>query len=249
VVPLQHVLALRRRPAAVPAQGSSWPHPSAPSTRATTGIARNSRTSFGRTEDRPDLIEKCCRLSALWKRILLDNGWFRTLTRPDVELVTDPIDHLAREGIVAADGKLRLPISSSSRPASRSRKWLRGSISPARRQAPGRHLGRRQSDRLSRLTVPDFPILLHARPNTGPAHGGSVIFQSECQSRYITLVCRHDRARIAAIDVRKRSTTSMSASRSRARADDLDPSGMTTYYRNSRAGCFRDAMAIRDYWK
>jgi 4-hydroxyacetophenone monooxygenase len=50
------------------------------------------------------------------KRILLDNNWFKTLTKPNVELVTDKIDHFARDGIVASDGKLRLRTSSSSRP-------------------------------------------------------------------------------------------------------------------------------------
>ena len=41
-------------------------------------------------------------------------------------------------------------------------------------------------------------------PNSGPAHGGSVIFQSECQSRYIT-ACLVDMIEhgIAAIDVRQ----------------------------------------------
>ncbi len=41
-------------------------------------------------------------------------------------------------------------------------------------------------------------------PNSGPAHGGSVIFQSECQSRYISAcladMIEHD---VAAIDVRQ----------------------------------------------
>ena len=48
-------------------------------------------------------------------------------------------------------------------------------------------LGQRQSDRLSRPDRAGFPeLLLMLGPNSGPAHGGSVIFQSECQSRYIS---------------------------------------------------------------
>jgi len=34
------------------------------------------------------------------KRILLDNSWFKTLTRDHVELVTDTIDHFDQSGIV-----------------------------------------------------------------------------------------------------------------------------------------------------
>ena len=57
---------------------------------------------------RPDLIEKCVPTYPPYgKRILLDNNWFRTLTKPNVELVTDKIDHFAKDGIVASDGKLR----------------------------------------------------------------------------------------------------------------------------------------------
>ena len=58
------------------------------------------------------------------------------------------------------------------------------------------------------LTVPDFPnFFVMLGPNSGPAHGGSVIFQSECQSRYITacLVEMIERD-IAAIDVKPGST-------------------------------------------
>ena len=54
------------------------------------------------------------------------------------------------------------------------------------------------------FTVPDFPnLFLMLGPNSGPAHGGSVIFQSECQSRYISacLVAMIEQG-LAAIDVR-----------------------------------------------
>jgi 4-hydroxyacetophenone monooxygenase len=67
-------------------------------------------TNFIHSElkDRPDLIEKCVPTYPPYgKRILLDNNWFKTLTKPNVELVTDRIDHFAHDGIVASDGKLR----------------------------------------------------------------------------------------------------------------------------------------------
>ena len=47
------------------------------------------------------------------------------------------------------------------------------------------------------LTVPEFPnFFCMLGPNSGPAHGGSVIFQAECQSRYISaclvqMISRH----------------------------------------------------------
>lgn len=41
------------------------------------------------------------------KRILFDSGYLRALTRPNVELVTDPIDRLTADGVVTADGAHR----------------------------------------------------------------------------------------------------------------------------------------------
>jgi 4-hydroxyacetophenone monooxygenase len=38
------------------------------------------------------------------RRPVVDNGWYRALTRDDVELITDPIDHLTSDAIVTADG-------------------------------------------------------------------------------------------------------------------------------------------------
>jgi 4-hydroxyacetophenone monooxygenase len=102
------------------------------------------------------------------------------------------------------------------------------------------------------LTVPGFPnFFCMLGPNSGPAHGGSVIFQSECQSRYIT-GCLVDMIEhgIAAIDV------SQEAHDRYVREVDQEHQqliwthpGMTTYYRN-RAGRVFSAMPWRfvDYW-
>jgi 4-hydroxyacetophenone monooxygenase len=86
-----------------------WPHPERAVNKGN-DRHRQELTEFIHTElkDRPDLIEKCVPTYPPYgKRILLDNGWFKTLTQPDVELVTDGIDRFARDGIVTADGKLR----------------------------------------------------------------------------------------------------------------------------------------------
>ncbi len=99
------------------------------------------------------------------------------------------------------------------------------------------------------LTVPDFPnFFTMLGPNTGPAHGGSVIFQAECQSRYITacLIEMIER-RIAAIDVDAGGARRLRRQgRSRARADDLDASRHVDLLPQSPwPGVLRDALAIR----
>jgi 4-hydroxyacetophenone monooxygenase len=203
---------------------------------------------------RPDLIKKCVPTYPPYgKRILLDNNWFRTLTKPNVELVTDPIDHFAGEGIVTADGQLHkhdiIVISTGFKVTEMAARLnITGRDGKNLKQAwandnPTAYLG---------LTVPDFPnLFLMLGPNSGPAHGGSVIFQSECQSRYISaaLVEMIEQG-LAAIDVRQdvhdRYIRDVDAEHEQL---IWSHPGMTTYYRNKQGRVF-SAMPWRfvDYW-
>jgi 4-hydroxyacetophenone monooxygenase len=233
-----------------------WPHPDRAVNKGN-DRHREELTDFILSElrERPDLIEKCVPTYPPYgKRILLDNNWFKTLTKPNVELVTDRIDHFARDGIVGSDGKLRLAdiivistgfkvseMAARLNISGRDGKNLRAAWAD---DNPTAYLG---------LTVPDFPnLFLMLGPNSGPAHGGSVIFQSECQSRYISAclveMIEHG---IAAIDVR------YDAHDQYIRQVDAEHEqliwthpGMTTYYRNSQGRVF-SAMPWRfvDYWK
>ena len=234
----------------------AWPHPDRAVNKGN-DRHRQELTDFILSElkDRPDLIEKCMPTYPPYgKRILLDNNWFKTLTRPNVELVTDKIDHFAAEGIVTTDGTSRLHdvivISTGFKVSEMAARLnIIGRDGKNLKQAwrddnPTAYLG---------LTVPDFPnLFLMLGPNSGPAHGGSVIFQSECQSRYISAclveMIEND---IAAIDVYP------DAHDEYIRNVDAEHEqliwthpGMTTYYRN-RSGRVFSAMPWRfvDYWK
>src|SRR5690606_31793114 len=140
-------------------------------------------------EGRPDLIARCVPTYPPYgRRILLDNNWFRTLRKPNVDLVTGKIDHIARDGSEPAAGEMHpadviagptglkvIEMAARLNITGRAGKTLRDAWAG---ENPTAHLG---------LTVPDFPnLFVMLGPNTGPAHGGSVIFQAECQSRYIT---------------------------------------------------------------
>jgi 4-hydroxyacetophenone monooxygenase len=57
------------------------------------------------TDGRQDLIDKLVPDYAPFsRRPVVDNGWYRALTRDDVELVTDPIARFTPKGIETADG-------------------------------------------------------------------------------------------------------------------------------------------------
>jgi 4-hydroxyacetophenone monooxygenase len=203
---------------------------------------------------RTDLIEKCVpSYPPYGKRILLDNGWFRTLTKPKVELVTDPIDHITKDGIVTADGTLRAAdviVVSTGFKVTEMAARLNISGNDGKQLAdawaddnPTAYLG---------LTVPEFPnFFCMLGPNSGPAHGGSVIFQAECQTRYITgcLVEMIEQG-IAAIDVRREAHDDY-IRKVDAEHEQLiwTHPGMSTYYRNKHGRVF-SAMPWRfvDYW-
>jgi 4-hydroxyacetophenone monooxygenase len=233
----------------------NWPHPDRAVNKGN-DRHREELTDFILSElkGRPDLIEKCVPTYPPYgKRILLDNGWFRTLTKPNVELVTDKIDHFARQGIVTSDGKLRpadiIVVSTG----------FKVTEMAARLNIAGRD-GKRLADAWAGdnptaylgLTVPNFPnFFTMLGPNSGPAHGGSVIFQAECQSRYIT-ACLVDMIEhgIAAIDVRQEvhDRYVREVDQEHEQLIWTHP-GMTTYYRNSKGRVF-SAMPWRfvDYW-
>jgi 4-hydroxyacetophenone monooxygenase len=233
----------------------AWPHPDRAVNKGN-DRHRQELTDFILSElkDRPDLIEKCVPTYPPYgKRILLDNGWFRTLTKPNVALVTDAIDRFGRDGIVTADGQSRpadiiviatgfkvTEMAARLNITGRDGKTLRAAWA---NDNPTAYLG---------LTVPDFPnFFCMLGPNSGPAHGGSVIFQSECQSRYISacLVDMIERG-VAAIDIRPDVLDDY------VRKVDTEHEamiwthpGMTTYYRNKSGRVF-SAMPWRfvDYW-
>ncbi len=140
-------------------------------------------------DDDPDLIAKVVPdYPATGKRTLQDNGsWLRTLTQDHVDLVRTGIDHIEADAVVTEDG-VRHPadviVYATGFHANRVL-WpmdIRGRDGADLRtlwgERPAAYLG---------ITVPGFPNLFCMYgPGTNLAHGGSLIFHSECQMRYIT---------------------------------------------------------------
>ncbi len=139
--------------------------------------------------DDPELIAKVVPdYPATGKRTLQDNGsWLRTLTRDNVELVRTGIDHIEPDAIVTVDGeryecdvivyatgfhanRVLWPMEITGRDGTDLR-TLWG-------ERPAAYLG---------ITIPGFPnFFCMYGPGTNLAHGGSLIFHSECQMRYIS---------------------------------------------------------------
>ncbi len=140
-------------------------------------------------DDDPDLLAKVIPdYPATGKRTLQDNGsWLRTLTRDNVELVRTGIDHIEPDAVVTVDGE-RYPadvlVYATGFLASRILFPMqilgRGGVDLRELwgERPAAYLG---------ITIPEFPnFFCMYGPGTNLAHGGSLIFHSECQMRYIT---------------------------------------------------------------
>lgn len=166
-----------------------WPHPERAMNR-TNDRHRAEMTRHIEAELAGDtaLLAKCQPdYPPFGKRILLDNGWYKTLRRDNVELVTDAIERIVDDGVVTADGQQRshdiiVQASGFQTTQMTARLGVVGcdGIDLADVWAdddPRAHLG---------ITVPGFPnMFVMLGPNTGLGHGGSTVFMSECQARYI----------------------------------------------------------------
>jgi 4-hydroxyacetophenone monooxygenase len=139
--------------------------------------------------DKPELAAKVVPdYPATGKRTLQDNGsWLKTLTRDNVELVRTGIDHIEADAVVTEDGH-RYPadiIVYATGFEHTKMLWpmiIRGRegeiLSERWGERPSAYLG---------ITIPGYPNFFCMNgPGTWLASGGSLIFHSECQMRYIS---------------------------------------------------------------
>ena len=139
------------------------------------------------------------------KRMLRDSNWYSALTRDNVDLVTGPVKEITAHGVIDQDGaehpadviilatgfKAQMPL------------WpmhvegTRGTIRDAwGEDNPRAFLG---------ITVPHFPnMFILYGPNTNGGHGGSAVYNSECQVRYTMQALREMIEReLDAVEVRE----------------------------------------------
>ena len=124
---------------------------------------------------------------ATGKRTLQDNGsWLRTLTRDNVELIRTPIARIEPDAVVTDDG-VRHPVDvivyATGFHANRVL-WPM-TITGRDSRVLAEQWGERPTAYLG-ISVPGFPnFFCMYGPGTNLASGGSLIFHSECQMRYI----------------------------------------------------------------
>ena len=187
------------------------------------------------------------------KRILVDNGWFSTLRRDNVALETDAIARIVPQGVelrsgavIAADVIILATGFQASGLLGDVQVRGRDGITLAERWGhddPRAYLG---------MSAPGFPNLFFLYgPNTNLGHGGSIIFQSECQVRYVTgclaqLLERGARQLECRADVHDAYNAKVDAAHERM---IWTHRGMSTYYRNSAGRVVTNSpWRMVDYW-
>lgn len=167
----------------------AWPHPE----RAINKHNDKHREYFANyikaeLGDRQDLLPHVMPdYPAFGKRMLMDNGWYRTMTRDNVTLVNDAITEVDGNAVVTADGRRHevdilvvctgfdaVNLLSSFKLVGRGGRSVREAW-----DANG-------AEAFMGVAAPGFPnFFMLAGPNTALGHGGSVVALLETQVRYV----------------------------------------------------------------
>ena len=188
------------------------------------------------------------------KRMLRDNHWYKMLRRDNVALETDPISHITSDAIVMKDGTVHpvdVIIFATGFQASRL-------LWPLEIEGTGGHTVRADwGDDDPRaylgMTAPHYPnLFVMYGPNTNLAHGGSIIFHSECQVRYIMQALRlMIEQGVDSLEVRQDVHDEYNR-RLEAKARDMvwTHPGVTSWYKNSRNRLtVTSPWRLLDYWE
>ena len=205
-------------------------------------------------EGREDLQRKALpQYPPFGKRMLLDNGWFAALKRPNVELVTDAVAELTQERVVTSGGRtyeVDVVVLATGFDAQR---YIQPIEVEGRR---GQRLRDEWGDDDARaylgIVTPGYPNLFFMYgPNTNTGAGGSYIFIAECQADYIlrSLATMVDKD-LGAIDCRPEVQERWISDVDAAHAQMVwTHPGMSTYYRNNRGRVVTNMpWRIVDYW-
>jgi 4-hydroxyacetophenone monooxygenase len=232
-----------------------WPHPDR-SLNLVNDRHREFFTQYIESQigDRKDLLEAVVpRYPPFGKRILLDNNWYRTLTRDDVELVTEPIREVRPEGVVTTSGTTH---EADVLVCATGFDVVRFLSSFEVRGRSGRSLRQVWNDDDARAylgtTVPGFPnFFIMYGPNLQTGHGGSLMFLAEIQARYIVdLVTKMLARGIGAVECKPEvhDAYNVRVDAAHGRMVWTHP-GMETYYRNSRGRVVvNNPFRVIDYW-
>jgi 4-hydroxyacetophenone monooxygenase len=234
----------------------NWAHPDR-SINKTNDAHRAFLTEYIKSElgDRQDLLELTLPTYPPYtKRPLIDNGWYRTLTRDNVHLVESRVERITPTGVVDSQGREYDADIIVYATGFKIQQFL---YPMEVRGNSGRSLveiwGPDDARAYLGVTVPDFPnLFLLNGPNTFAGHGGSAILATEFQLRYaLQGIERLTSGRAKSVEVRSEVCEDYNQ-RVDALMDQMiwSHKGTTSYFRN-KAGrvVVNSPWKYIDYWR
>ncbi|WP_124710314.1 flavin-containing monooxygenase [Gordonia insulae] len=204
--------------------------------------------------DRDDLIELSTPdYPPFGKRMLLDNGWYSMLRRPNVELVPRAVREVTPTGLVDDDGVERDFDIVVLATGFHSDRFLypmdvRGRSGRSTVEAWGEH----DAYAYLGITAPDFPnLFILTGPNTALGHGGSFITILERQVHYVAdAISLMSKENLGALEVRADVTAEYNRAVDEAHARMVwTHPAMTNWYRNDDGRVVAVLpWRIIDYW-
>jgi len=232
-----------------------WAHPER-SINAVNESHRLFLVDYIRSElgDRTDLVDACVPdYPPYGKRPLIDNGWFRTVTRDDVDLVTHAVAEVRPHSVVTTTGAEYPADVVVLATGFKTLQFLwpmeiRGRSGQTLREQWGTDDARAYLG----VTVPDFPnFFILNGPNTNAGHGGSAVIATEFQVRYLmSALADMLEEDLATVEVRGDVFTDYNVELDEALSRSIwTHPGMTTYYRNGAGRIvISSPWKYLDYW-
>jgi len=203
--------------------------------------------------DRQDLLPKCVPdFPVFGKRLIVDNNWYPTIARDNVELVTEGIRRITRAGIETEDGRLHEldVIIAATGFKSNLFLWPMEVIGKS-----GQALAEVWGDQpraFKGTTVPDYPnLFVLYGPNTNIVHGGSIIFQVECQVHYVMqCLTRMIQERLSVLEVRSEVNDAYNEEVQALSAElAWGHEGVDSWYKNSRGVVVNNSpFCFQEFW-
>jgi 4-hydroxyacetophenone monooxygenase len=233
-----------------------WPYPER-SVNAVNDGHREFFTRYLRQElrGRPDLVRKALPgYPPFGKRMLLDNGWFQAIKKPNVELVDQAVAAITPTGLRTPSGQEHAADVIVLATGFEARRILtqfdvRGRGGLSIREAWGDEDARAYLG----ISTPGFPnLFMMYGPNTNLGHGGSYILIAECQIRCILdLLGRMIERGIGAVECRSDVHDDYNRRVDEAHAKMIwTHPGVSNYYRNARGRVVTNSPWRHvDYWR
>lgn len=233
-----------------------WPHPER-SMNAANDRHREYFTDYIKSEvgDRTDLLPNLVpSYPPYGKRILFDNGWYRTMTRDNVNLVVDPIERIEPRGVRTVLGELYEPDVLILATGFDVQRFLSTFEITGRNGVNIRDVwGKEDARAYLGTAIPGFPnfFCLYG-PNSQTGAGGSIIALLEAQVNYaMSALTQMIEQNLGAVECRQ----DVHDTYNRKLDDILNDTvwthpGVSNYFRNSKGRVtINSGMRKLDYWK